>query len=428
MNAPRRTRWILLALLVSGFALRLCVGAALGLDGAPESGSDSQEYDTYAWNIAQGRGYRGMSPDVADRDHLTAYRPPGPSIVWAGVYYVLGHRYSAVRLLHCLAGTATIAVVYLIGSQSFSRTVGLLAAAAFAGWPISLYYSVQLLSEPLATFWLLTFVAAALDFASRPEPIRAMVTGLMLGLALLTRSNVVLLIPLAFFWAIVQFWGQPRAMAWALAIPLVALATLIPWTMRNYRIFGAIVPLSTGAGDVLLGGNNRLVATDPNYYGYWIFPDELSEYREQLKQTNDELIRDRLEVKLAIAWIESNPDRWWYLIHAKFRRLWTPFLQPQSPRLFRVATAVTWGPVLVLFALAFFPTLTTFLRQGHPGWLIHLVVLHVMLNAIVFWGAARFRYPIEGLCLILASATVVGIVTWVRNSPPALMLSSSGAE
>jgi 4-amino-4-deoxy-L-arabinose transferase-like glycosyltransferase len=411
-----------------GFLLRLVLAIALGIDEPPEPGSDSEEYDVYAWNVAQGRGFRGHSPDVVDRDHLTANRPPGTSLVWAAFYYVFGHRYGGVRVLNCLVGAATIALVYLVGRQSFSRPVGLLAAAAFTVWPISLYYSTQLLSEPLGTFWLLAYVAAALDFAARPEPVRAMVAGLMLGMALLTRGNVVLLMPLTLIWAVVQFWGRSYATAWALAIPLVAVAMLVPWSLRNYRVFGAFVPLSTGSGDVLLGSNNRLVATDPNLYGYWVFPDELPEYREQLKAPNDELVRDRLEIKLAKEWVRSNPDRWWYLIYSKFRRLWTPLLQPRSPWVFRAGTLVAWGPVLVLFALAYFPTLIRFLNRKDPSWLIHLVIFHVVLNALVFWGSSRFRYPIEGLCLILAGATMVGMARWVGNSRPALVASSSIAQ
>src|SRR4051812_13432072 len=106
-----RRRWFLGGIVVLGLALRIGLAAMQGLAEAPEPGSDSQEYDTYAWNVAQGRGYRGMSPDVADQDHLTAYRPPGTSLAWATVYRVVGHRYDAVRLLHCLASSLSIILV-----------------------------------------------------------------------------------------------------------------------------------------------------------------------------------------------------------------------------------------------------------------------------------------------------------------------------
>ena len=62
-------------------AIRIAAIVALfGLSTAPEIGSDDEEYDAYAWNVSQGRGYRGPSIGVVDQDHLTAYRPPVPSL------------------------------------------------------------------------------------------------------------------------------------------------------------------------------------------------------------------------------------------------------------------------------------------------------------------------------------------------------------
>src|SRR5215467_899031 len=123
--------WVLLMFVCLGLALRLGVAAALdgGLGGTPAPGSDDFEYDSYAWNVAQGRGYRGVSPDVTDPEHLTAYRPPGTSFVWAGLYRLLGHRYAAVRVLHCILGAATILLVYWVGQRCFGHSVGLLAAS-----------------------------------------------------------------------------------------------------------------------------------------------------------------------------------------------------------------------------------------------------------------------------------------------------------
>src|SRR5262245_60606160 len=93
---------LLICILAVGFVARVAFAAHQGLDAAPVPGSDPSEYDAYAWNLAQGNGYRGPSPDVADQNHLTAYRPPLPSLLMAGVYAVFGHHYAPVRLVHCL--------------------------------------------------------------------------------------------------------------------------------------------------------------------------------------------------------------------------------------------------------------------------------------------------------------------------------------
>jgi hypothetical protein len=182
---------------------------------------------------------------------------------------------------------------------------------------------------------------------------------------------------------------------------------LVPWTIRNYSIFHSFVPFQTEGGDTLLGSYNRIVTSDPRYYGYWIYPTALPEYRDQIAAPNDEVVRDHVETRLAMQWARSHPEKWWYLVESKFRRSWTPFLQPNSPMLYRVSMLASWGPILVLFALGFFPIAINFLRTNNPGWILHLGVFHFVLTALIFYGASRFRYPVEGLCIILASATLV---------------------
>jgi hypothetical protein len=175
-------------------------------------------------------------------------------------------------------------------------------------------------------------------------------------------------------------------------------------------MFHSFIPFESGGGDVLLGSYNRVVATDPQYYGYWVYaPSKLPEYRAQIVAPNDEVVRDHVELRIAIEWIRNHPETWWYLVESRFRRSWTPFLESSSPALYRVGMLVSWGPVLVLFSFSFFPTAKNFLQTNHPGWILHLGVLHFVLATLFFWGTSRFRYPVEGLCLLLASVSVIRV-------------------
>lgn len=407
MRELARHRWILPVVVLVGFATRLVLAIALGLNKAPEPGSDGQEYDTYAWNVAQGRGYRGMSPDVADQNHLTAYRPPGTSLVWAGLYRIFGHRYSVVRIANCLAGATSILLIYAIGRRCFGEAVGLVAAATYAVYPSALFFSTLLMSEALGTLWFLGFIQSCLWFTDRPSWGRASLAGLLLGLSILTRPNPVFMIPLTGLWAIWQFRRSPATLVKGLTIPVVAVATMVPWIVRNYLVFGAFIPISTMGGSGLLMGNNRIVSTDPMYHGYVIWDTKIPEYRDALASANNELERDRRARAFAIEWLKDNPDKWWSLVRDKTLRAWTPFLQPHSPRIYRIGTLVSWGPVLVLFLLALVPTLVFFLRGGNPGWIIHLTFINSTIISLIFWGELRYRYSVEPLCIILAMAAVV---------------------
>ncbi len=397
------TRRALFGLVALGLVLRLALAVALGIDRPPAFGTDQYEYDDYAWNVAQGRGYRGISPDVADRDHLTAYRPPGTSLAWAALYYTFGHRYEAVRIAHCAAGAATILLVFGIGRRCYGEGVGLMGAGLFAVYPISWLYSVELLSEALGTFWLLGFVLAALAFADRPGWPLALLAGSLMGLSALTRPNSVLILPLVGVWALWQFRRNPRALALSVLIPVVMAATMTPWVIRNYRVFGEFIPFSTMGGSVLLQGNNRIVATEPKFAGYSVWDTEIPEYKAALEAPGDEVGRDKVARVLAVRWLKDNPAKWGYLLRSKFIRSWTPLLQPHSPRMYRLGMLLCWGPLLVLSAIALIPTLLRSIRAGTPDWLLHLAILHYAINSLIFFGNSRYRYPIEPICMVLSA-------------------------
>lgn len=394
------------ALVLIAFSLRIAVALYFGLNAPPEAGSDSAEYDQYAWNLANGRGYRGISPDVSDTDHLTAYRPPGLPLVWAGLYSVFGHNHSVVRVADCLWGALTCLVVLSIGRRCFNSRVGWLAALVWTVWPLSLLYCSQLLSEPLTTLCFSSYLFACLCFAAQPSGKRALVAGTLLGATLLIHPTKLFMLPLALVWAFWQFRDNRRAMWLAGGIPICALIALIPWTARNYYVFGEFIPFSTMGGSALLQANNRIVVSEPRYYGYPVWDTKIPEYRELLQAPNDELERDRVAKRLAIQWLKDNPDKWPFLVQAKLRRAFTPFLQPDTPAHYRYGMLLSWGPVLLLFSLAVIPTCVTFLRTNHPGWLMHLGVLHFVILTVIFFGYSRYRHPIEPLCIIFAAATL----------------------
>lgn len=401
----RRSR-ILLVILMVAFVGRVGFALTRGLNSPPEPTSDQEEYDAYAWNLAQGNGYRGPSPDVADRNHLTAYRPPMPSMVMAGVYVVVGHRFDAVRLLFCVFATCSVWLTYRLGRRAYGDGVGLLAAAGYAIYPLAIFQSSDLLSEPLGVMLFLAFLELTLAYAANGSWRNATLAGLIFGLALLARANFVLVIPLFAIWALFQFRHQRTRLLQSALVLLVAAVVMIPWVVRNYMVFGKLIPFSTMGGSVLLQGNNRIVVTVPKAFGYSVWDTELDEYRDDLRAAGDEVERDRRAKEFAIRWLKDHPDRWGFLIWQKFVRSWTPFLEHNPSRSVRVIYLLTWGPVFILFVFALAPTFISALRQGSPIWLLHVSVLQYVLNSVIFFANIRYRSPIEPVCFILAAWSV----------------------
>ena len=402
-------RFALIVILLFGLVLRLGLAFVHGLSATPQLNGDEDECDTYAWNLAQGQGYRGMSPDIPDRNHLTAWRPPGASLLMAGIFATVGHRYDAVRIVHCILGTCSIWMTFLIGRRTFNATVGLIGATIYALYPLAVLQSTELLSEPLGVFLFLVFINGVLAFSQRPTWYRALFAGLVLGVGLLTRANYVMMIPLTVVWLVWQYRTNWRVVLKGVAIVAVALAILAPWTIRNYRVFGAFVPFSTGGGSVLLQGNNSVVVSDPKYYGYNVWDTTLPEYREALQTAGNEVERDRRARQFAIQWLKDHPDKWGFLLWHKFLRSWTPLLIDNPSAAQRWIYLLSWGPILVLFILAIGPTAYIGLRYRHSVLFLHLAILHYVVNSLIFFALVRYRAPIDPLCVILASATL----TWI---------------
>jgi 4-amino-4-deoxy-L-arabinose transferase-like glycosyltransferase len=351
-----------------------------------------------------------MSPDVVDQDHLTAYRPPGTSLVWAGLYAVFGHRYEAVRVLHCVVGAASVLLVYGVGRRCFGRATGLLSAGVYAVWPVAVFFSGQLNSEAIGTFWFLGFLLLCLRVGERPTWAASAGAGVLLGLTLLTRPNPLFMLPLTGVWAVWQFRRDRPGMARALAIPAFAVLTMAPWWVRNYRVFHTFIPLSTMGGSALLQGNNRIVATDPDLYGYSVWDTKIPEYRDALRSANNEVERDRIAKRFALEWMGANKEKLPGMAVRKIVRGWTPFLQARSPLHFRIGTLVSWGPVLVIFLIGVIPVLVGFLRAGHPGWILHLAILGSLVLTVILFGELRYRYSFEPICIVIAAGFAVRFI------------------
>lgn len=114
----------------------------------------------------------------------------GMEYFWGFIPTILGALFLAVtfttalwplQLLNVAAGSATVAVLYLVGRRYWSHRVGLLIALFFAVNPVSVFVDTSGMQEPVALLFLSLALLWFLD-----HPFRA---GLMLGLAAASRPD-----------------------------------------------------------------------------------------------------------------------------------------------------------------------------------------------------------------------------------------------
>src|SRR5262245_45791088 len=414
----RADRYRLLALFFVAFAIRLtAVAVWTGLNADPCPGSDEAEYDTIAWNLARGEGYRGISPDVVAedgslREHPTAYRPPVAPLFYAAVYTLAGHSYAAAHVADSLLASLSVVLVFLITRRLFDRGAAWLAAGVYALYPVAVYYNLTLLSETQGAFLVSMFAWLTLALKDRGGARWAVAAGSALGALLLCKPGFVFLIPLlpVWAWAVCRrdlaLWGR------AALIPATAGLMVLPWAARNYAEFGAFVPFSTGGGSLLLQANNRIVVADPKYHGYAVWDTSLPEYAPALRAANDEVERDAVAKRLAVQWLRDNPDKWFYLARGKFWRLWTPAYVGSGNQELAWVLYAYYGTILVVFAVAVLPVGVRLWRRRDPGLILLALILATVATALVFHGQHRYRFPIDSLCIVIAA----GGVSWLARA------------
>ena len=193
---------------------------------------------------------------------------------------------------------------------------------------------------------------------------------------------------------------------WSIAILALGVALfLLPsglWASRNYRVCGHFPVLSTLRGQTLYGGNNDVVANNFTYWGYWVFPDAIpgEKTMAELARSMSEYEVDRYYYEKGKAYIRSHLD--------SVPRMW-------MGKLVRAYVPVPWnltvetGAVSVYRWFLYGVALIGVLRWWRAVDGLYRMTVSAMLLAntatiLVFWGCARFAFPLDPFLLPFAAA------------------------
>lgn len=240
------------------------------------------QYETgnIAFALATGKGF--SSPLRVDTGPTAWLTPIYPAIV-AGFFKVFGPytfgAFEATALLNILFSTLTCIPIYFAGAR-----IGGTGQGALAGWLWAIFPAAVMIpfdwvwDTSLSALLAATILWATLWIADSLRWRDWFVYGILWGFTLMTNPSLGSLLPFLLGW---MAWraAKKKNPAWlrqsALTIAIIFLACL-PWTIRNYRVFHALVPLRTTLGLQLWLGNN------PYYihaWGAWLHPIDNADER-----------------------------------------------------------------------------------------------------------------------------------------------------
>jgi 4-amino-4-deoxy-L-arabinose transferase-like glycosyltransferase len=210
--------------------------------GAP----DELEHVGYIQFMVDGRGFPVLDPQNPNAGAgYQSHQPPLFYLLETGVAKLTGQtdlkQKSAgliLRSFNVLIGCADVLGVFFLGFWGFARKdLGLAGAAFFALLPMNLALSGAISNDPLL-YALCTWTLAATALACRQGWTlkRGIVIGILLGLAFLTKTTAVALVPAVLVGA---FLSKTRpSVKVVAAAACVALVLALPWWIRNQSLYG----------------------------------------------------------------------------------------------------------------------------------------------------------------------------------------------
>lgn len=220
-------------------------------------------FDTLAWNLVS------LGWFTLDGATPSAHVGPLYPAMLAAFYAVVGHRPEWVSYLHVGFDIAASLCIYRVGARLFYPWVGALAAAALFLYPAYWTYDSRIRSESLLTGLLSAWLWATVVCRSSTRMCSFMTAGLLAGLTILCKPvTIVLAVALMGLTCFGQESARLKMVRAGLYL-FVCLLVVLPWTMRNYRAFGMVIPVSAGVGAGLWMGS------DPLSRGSWPMPQPM---------------------------------------------------------------------------------------------------------------------------------------------------------
>jgi 4-amino-4-deoxy-L-arabinose transferase-like glycosyltransferase len=390
-------------LLVLALGLRLAYSLLL-VKTQPLLG-DGLEFHNLAYSIADSHRYAQGSLLTPDQVAPTADKPPLYPLVLAGFTIVGGHGWIPHQIAGALIGTGTVAATAFLGRRVAGDVVGLLAAGIAAMYPMLIAADGSFRSESLYALLIAATLLSGYALWDRPTVRRALVCGVVIGLATLTRSEAVLLLVLVVFPAALLAVTPRRAGVLTLAAAAATAVILTPWLVRCWIEFDRPVFVSTNSGGLLAGAN-----CDKTYHGAW-----LGQWRFDCLRPVHDANEAAGAAKLAsdgINYARDHADRLPVVLTVRFLRSWElyrPRQQWKSERFFegrdlrveQIGVAMYF--VLAVLAVAGAVRLRS---QRQPLRILAAPFVLVTLVSIGAYGFTRFRVAAEPALVVLASVTV----------------------
>lgn len=175
------------------------------------------------------------------------------------IFKLYGPNWEVLAIFQIFLGSLTCLLVFIIGEKIFGKATGLVAALILIFYANLTLIELTLEPEALVIFLNSLIVFFLLQIKEETKSGRALgkwlIVGGLLGLAIITKPNALLILPIAI---IFNCWVSSKSAFPIKSILLMLLGVLIflgPVTLRNYCQFNDFILVTADSGKVFFHGN-----------------------------------------------------------------------------------------------------------------------------------------------------------------------------
>lgn len=213
--------------------------------------TDAYNYDIMTRQFLD-KGFLGYMSDKPG-----AYITPGYPFFLSLIYLIFGYKTGSpimqVRVVQSLFGAFTCLIVYFIGKKAKNKTVGFIAAAAYAIYPTFAWSPSLILTETIYNFFFLLYIYFQVKILETKSRLSSFVCGLIFAIAVMIRPLIfpLLIIPFAYHYVVTK---DKRVVRIFIYTAIGVLLVMLPWWIRNMAVLEKFILLATQTGNPFIAG------------------------------------------------------------------------------------------------------------------------------------------------------------------------------
>lgn len=366
------------------------------------------------------------------------FRAPFYPYFLAFLSFITGSSIFWSKFLQLLLCGGTAYFIFKLAAYLFNQRVALVAGIIYALYGTLLYYEVMFLIPVLFVFFLTWGMYRLIVFRESHSIKTWLVTGIIFGLAAISRPNILIVMPVLAIWL---FFITDKTLSISNRIKrpffvfIGVVLMIIPVTIRNVIVTDEFTLLSTQGGVNFYIGNNPVAnglsmampEVDLNESLSWdqFIPATLSAAQKEKGMALTEAEASSFWTAKTVDFIINNPGKFIELTWKKSVYLMSGFENSDNSDIYYergksyLYSALLWNyglrfPFGLLFPL--FIVGVFLIRKDYKKLLpLYLFILAYIPTIVLFLVTARHRLPLIPFLIIIAAAGIIKAVELLKQ-------------